>query len=105
MSPQHPRFTRFRRVMGVVAATASIAIIAAGCSADANTGSDSQYGFPAPDQVKDSPITIWVDALRKRGYTHAAVLDEGINEWHRRGLPVVAAPGVTPPPQELMPRR
>jgi cytochrome c oxidase cbb3-type subunit III len=48
---------------------------------------------------------IVVDELRRRGYTHSAVLDEGINEWHRRGLPVVAAPGVTPPPQELMPRR
>lgn len=46
-----------------------------------------------------------VDELRRRGYAHSAVLDEGINEWHRRGLPVVAAPGVTPPPQELMPRR
>ena len=64
MSPQHPRFTRFRRVMGLAAAAASIAIIAAGCSADDNTGSDSQYGFPAPEQVKDSPITIWVDADR-----------------------------------------
>ncbi len=48
---------------------------------------------------------IVVDELRRRGYLHSAVLDEGINEWHRRGLPVVAAPGVTPPPQELMPRR
>jgi cytochrome c oxidase cbb3-type subunit 3 len=48
---------------------------------------------------------IVVDELRRRGYAHAAVLDEGINEWHRRGLPVVAAPGVPPPPQELMPRR
>ena len=64
MSPQHPRFTRFRRVMGLAAAAASIAIIAAGCSADGNTGSDGQYGFPAPEQVKDSPITIWVDADR-----------------------------------------
>jgi mono/diheme cytochrome c family protein/rhodanese-related sulfurtransferase len=48
---------------------------------------------------------IVVDELRRRGYTHSAVLDEGINEWHRRGLPVVAAPGVTPPPQELIPHR
>jgi rhodanese-related sulfurtransferase/mono/diheme cytochrome c family protein len=39
-----------------------------------------------------------VDALRKRGVKHAAVLDEGILEWHRRGYPVVAAPGVEPPP-------
>ena len=43
---------------------------------------------------------IVVDELRKRGFAHAAVLDEGINEWHRRNLPVVAAPGVTPPPAE-----
>jgi len=47
---------------------------------------------------------IVVDELRRRGYAHSAVLDEGINEWHRRGLPVVAAPGVTTPPQELMRR-
>lgn len=43
---------------------------------------------------------IVVDELRKRGYTHSAVLDEGINEWHRRGLPVVAAEGVPRPPAE-----
>jgi mono/diheme cytochrome c family protein/rhodanese-related sulfurtransferase len=43
---------------------------------------------------------IVVDELQKRGYPHALVLDEGILEWHRRGYPVVAAPGVTPPPKE-----
>jgi mono/diheme cytochrome c family protein/rhodanese-related sulfurtransferase len=43
---------------------------------------------------------IVVDELRRRGYAHSAVLDEGVNEWHRRGLPVVAAPGVPPPPKE-----
>jgi rhodanese-related sulfurtransferase/mono/diheme cytochrome c family protein len=43
---------------------------------------------------------IVVDELRKRGYTHTAVLDEGINDWHRRGYPVVAAEGVTRPPAE-----
>lgn len=41
-----------------------------------------------------------VDELIKRGHTKALVLDEGILEWHRRGYPVVAAPGVTPPPKE-----
>jgi mono/diheme cytochrome c family protein/rhodanese-related sulfurtransferase len=41
-----------------------------------------------------------VDELLKRGYKKALVLDEGILEWHRRGYPVVAAPGVTPPPKE-----
>jgi cytochrome c oxidase cbb3-type subunit III len=43
---------------------------------------------------------IVVDELRRRGYAHSAVLDEGINEWHRRGLPVVAAEGVAAPPLE-----
>ncbi len=41
---------------------------------------------------------IVTDELRKRGYEHAVVLDEGIDEWHRRGYPVVAAEGVTAPP-------
>ncbi|HUS32445.1 MAG TPA: c-type cytochrome [Kofleriaceae bacterium] len=41
-----------------------------------------------------------VDELLKRGYKKALVLDEGILEWHRRGYPVVAAPGVMPPPKE-----
>ena len=41
-----------------------------------------------------------VDELRKRGHKKSLVLDEGILEWHRRGYPVVAAPGVTPPPKE-----
>ncbi len=44
-----------------------------------------------------------VDELRKRGFKHAVVLDEGILEWHRRGYPVVAAPGVEPPPKQLPP--
>jgi mono/diheme cytochrome c family protein/rhodanese-related sulfurtransferase len=43
---------------------------------------------------------IVVDELRKRGYAHAMVLDEGINEWHRRGLPVTAAEGVPAPLSE-----
>jgi mono/diheme cytochrome c family protein/rhodanese-related sulfurtransferase len=43
---------------------------------------------------------IVVDELRKRGHRRALVLDEGILEWHRRGYPVTAAPGVQPPPKE-----
>lgn len=43
---------------------------------------------------------IVVDELRRRGHEHAVVLDEGINEWHRRGLPVVAAEGVPTPAAE-----
>lgn len=41
-----------------------------------------------------------VDTLRNHGHAAAFVLDEGINEWHRRGYPVVAAPGTKPPPAE-----
>jgi len=43
---------------------------------------------------------IIVDELIKRGHTKALVLDEGINVWHQKGYPVVAAPGVTAPPKE-----
>jgi len=46
---------------------------------------------------------IVVDELRKRGFAHAVVLDEGINEWHRRGLPVTAAEGVPKPLPEATP--
>lgn len=41
-----------------------------------------------------------VDTLRSHGHAAAFVLDEGINEWHRRGYPIVAAPGMKPPPAE-----
>ena len=41
-----------------------------------------------------------VDTLRSHGHALAFVLDEGINEWHRRGYPIVAAPGVKPPAAE-----
>jgi cytochrome c oxidase cbb3-type subunit 3 len=39
-----------------------------------------------------------VDALRKRGYKHTAVIDEGVFAWQQKGYPVVAAPGFQPPP-------
>ena len=41
-----------------------------------------------------------VNALIAKGHKKALVLDEGILEWHRRGYPVTAAPGVLPPPKE-----
>ena len=43
---------------------------------------------------------IVVDELIKRGHKKALVLDEGVLEWHRRGYPVTAAPGVVAPPKE-----
>jgi cytochrome c oxidase cbb3-type subunit 3 len=39
-----------------------------------------------------------VDELRKRGYKHAAVIDEGVFAWQHKGYPVVAAPGSLPSP-------
>jgi mono/diheme cytochrome c family protein/rhodanese-related sulfurtransferase len=44
-----------------------------------------------------------VDALRKRGYKHTAVIDEGILVWQQRGYPIVAAEGVTAPPAQGAP--
>jgi cytochrome c oxidase cbb3-type subunit III len=41
-----------------------------------------------------------VDELRKRGYKHTAVIDEGVFAWQHKGYPVVAVPAmaVTPAP-------
>ena len=41
---------------------------------------------------------IVVDELRKRGYEHSAVLDEGVFTWQQQGHPVVAAAGQLPIP-------
>jgi cytochrome c oxidase cbb3-type subunit III len=38
-----------------------------------------------------------VDALRKRGYKHTAVIDEGIFAWQAKKYPVIMAPGMQPP--------
>jgi cytochrome c oxidase cbb3-type subunit III len=46
-----------------------------------------------------------VDELRKRGYKHTAVLDEGIFAWRQAGYPIVAAPGLLPPPAPPPARR
>jgi cytochrome c oxidase cbb3-type subunit 3/ubiquinol-cytochrome c reductase cytochrome c subunit len=39
-----------------------------------------------------------VAELRKRGYKHTAVIDEGVFAWQQKGYPVVAAPGALPSP-------
>ncbi len=39
-----------------------------------------------------------VDELRKRGYKHTAVIDEGVFAWQQKKYPVVTAPGTPPPP-------
>jgi multiple sugar transport system substrate-binding protein len=63
MSAQQRRFPRIPRAISLTAVAASIAMLAVGCSGPAGEGS-GDYGFPAPEQVPDSPITIWVDADR-----------------------------------------
>lgn len=44
-----------------------------------------------------------VSELIRLGHKRALILDEGINEWHRRRYPVVAAEGVSPPAAEPAP--
>ena len=46
-----------------------------------------------------------VEELRKRGYKHTAVIDEGIFAWQHKGYPVVAAPSMiaTPAPPIVPP--
>jgi cytochrome c oxidase cbb3-type subunit 3/ubiquinol-cytochrome c reductase cytochrome c subunit len=45
-----------------------------------------------------------VDELRKRGYKHTAVIDEGVFAWQQKKYPVVTAPNFptppAPPPQQ-----
>jgi cytochrome c oxidase cbb3-type subunit 3/ubiquinol-cytochrome c reductase cytochrome c subunit len=43
---------------------------------------------------------IVIDELIKKGHKKAYVLDEGINVWHQKNYPVVAAPGVVAAPVE-----
>ncbi|MGE0868034.1 MAG: c-type cytochrome [Kofleriaceae bacterium] len=43
---------------------------------------------------------IVVDELIKLGHKKAYVLDEGVNEWHRRGYPMTVAEGVAAPAME-----
>jgi cytochrome c oxidase cbb3-type subunit 3 len=50
---------------------------------------------------------IVMEELRKRGYAHSAVLDEGIFAWQQQGHPVIAAAGqlpiAAPPPLTVAP--
>ena len=44
-----------------------------------------------------------VDELRRRGFTHAAILDEGIPWWVTQGYPVESGPIPTPAPAPSVP--
>jgi len=65
MSSQQRRFTRVPRALGLVAAAATLALLATGCTTGGGGNSNSPYGFNAPKQVKNSGITILVDAGRE----------------------------------------
>jgi cytochrome c oxidase cbb3-type subunit 3/ubiquinol-cytochrome c reductase cytochrome c subunit len=60
-------------------------------------------GGPLDDAGVERVVAFWreqgpaarpLPAIRDGDVQTGAVIDEGINEWHRRGLPVVAAEGV-----------
>jgi rhodanese-related sulfurtransferase len=44
-----------------------------------------------------------VDELRRRGFTHTAVLDEGILEWKKRGYPTESEPAAPDAPDAPAP--
>lgn len=70
MSQQSSSRRRVTRLMSVAAAAAAGLLVLSGCS-PAATGSDSsgKYGFDEAKQVKDSEITVWVDASREPAVT------------------------------------
>jgi len=65
MAPQQRRFTRLSRSAAVIA-TAAAALVLAACSSGAGASSTSGgLGFTPAGQVKNSAITVWVDAARE----------------------------------------
>lgn len=64
MSSQQRRSTRTPRALALLAAAATVALLVAGCTSGGGGNAHSPYGFNAPKQVKNSPITILVDADR-----------------------------------------
>ncbi|MEO7720398.1 MAG: ABC transporter substrate-binding protein [Pseudolysinimonas sp.] len=65
MSSQQRRTTRIPRALGLVAAAATLALLATGCATGGGGGnSNSPYGFKAAKQDPKSGITILVDADR-----------------------------------------
>jgi multiple sugar transport system substrate-binding protein len=66
MSAQQRRFTRLPRAIALAALATGISMLAVGCSDPGTANTDNPYGFNAPEQIEDSPITIWVDADRAK---------------------------------------
>jgi len=64
MSSQQRRFTRIPRALALVAAAATLALLATGCTSGGGGNANSPYGFKTAKQIKNSPITVLVDADR-----------------------------------------
>ncbi|WP_394551748.1 ABC transporter substrate-binding protein [Agromyces sp. MMS24-JH15] len=69
MSQQPSARSRITRLLSAGAVVAVGALVLSGCSAGGESGGDDTYGFSAPAQVADSPITVWVDASREPAVT------------------------------------
>jgi multiple sugar transport system substrate-binding protein len=72
MSQQSSALRPAMRMLTAVAATAVGLLALSACSGSGgggDTAAGSDYGFTTADQVKDSPITVWVDAAREPAVT------------------------------------
>lgn len=63
MASQQRRFSRFARTIAVAVAAAALVALS-GCTPSSG-GASSEFGFTPAKQVKDSAITVWVDASRE----------------------------------------
>ena len=69
MSQQSSSRANVKRLLSVAAITAAGLLVLSGCSPSSNASSDSKYGFTEAKQVKNSEITVWVDASREPAVT------------------------------------
>lgn len=58
------RSRRAPRIAAAVAGAALVTVLAAACSTGSSTGTSGAFGFTEAKQVKNSAITVWVDATR-----------------------------------------
>ena len=60
--PRWPR--RILRTSAVITGAVLVSVLAAACSTGGSSTASGQYGFTEAKQVKNSPITVWVDSTR-----------------------------------------
>jgi ABC-type glycerol-3-phosphate transport system substrate-binding protein len=61
-NPRRP--LKVLRTSALITGAVLVTVLAAACSTGSSTGSSSPYGFKEVKQVKNSTITVWVDATR-----------------------------------------